>query len=370
MNTAGTATILEYQNLPEMESTIPFQIGNRLIGHNYRPFIIAEMSGNHNQSLEHALDIVEAAARSGADALKLQTYTPETITLDIRRGDFVIDDETSLWKGNTLFELYFKAHTPWEWHQSIFERARDLGMLCFSTPFDETAVDFLENLNVPAYKIASFEIVHLPLVQRVAATGKPIILSTGMASVAEIDDAIRAIRDISSSPFALLKCTSSYPASIENSNISTISHMRSLFKCEVGLSDHTEGIGAAIASVACGGSIIEKHITLRREDGGVDSVFSIEPEELTILVKEAENAWRAIGDVTYGPSEEELRSMVFRRSVYVSADIKAGEELASDNIRCVRPGMGLSPKYYKNLLGKRVNRDLARGSRVTWDIIN
>jgi N-acetylneuraminate synthase len=267
------------------------KISSISIGKSYRPFIIAEMSGNHNQSLERALEIVEAAAEIGAHALKMQTYTADTITLNVKEGEFFIDEKDSLWKGKSLYELYEEAHTPWEWHKHIMKRAKELGMLCFSTPFDETAVDFLEGLDVPAYKIASFENTHIPLIKKVAATGKPMIISTGMATIAELDETVRIIRDAGCEQFALLKCTSSYPASPENSNVFTIPHMRKLFGCEVGLSDHTMGTGAAVAAVAHGATAIEKHFTLRRADGGVDSAFSLEPEEMKQLVIETERAW-------------------------------------------------------------------------------
>lgn len=345
------------------------QIANRHIGLDAPPFVIAEMSGNHNQSLERALDIVEAAAKAGAHALKLQTYTADTITLDVRDGDFFINDEQSLWKGNSLHDLYKLAHTPWEWHQPIVRRARELGILCFSTPFDESAVDFLETLDVPAYKIASFENVHLPLIRKVAATGKPVIISTGMATLAEIDDAVRAARAAGGRDLILLKCTSTYPATPENSNVRTIPHLRELFGCEVGLSDHTMGVGASVAAVAHGATVIEKHFTLRRADGGVDSSFSLEPDELRALVVETERAWQSLGHVSYGPSEAEKKSLIFRRSIYVARDVKAGDVLTPENMRCVRPGMGLPPKYYDMLLGRRVNKDVKKGTPMSWELI-
>lgn len=276
------------------------KIGGRLIGSGQPPFIIAEMSGNHNQSLDRALDIVEAAAKSGAHALKLQTYTPDTMTLDLDEGEFHIADPGSLWAGTSLYQLYSKAYTPWEWHKPIFDRASELGMIAFSTRFDDTAVDFLESLNMPCYKIASFENNDIPLIRKVAATGKPMIISTGMATVAELDETVRAVREAGCSALVLLKCTSTYPATPENTNLRTIPHLRELFGCEVGLSDHTMGIGAAVASVALGASVIEKHFTLRRADGGVDSTFSMEPDEMATLVIESERAWRAMGTVQYG----------------------------------------------------------------------
>jgi pseudaminic acid synthase len=346
-----------------------FVIGNRPIGTAHAPFVIAEMSGNHNQSLQTALDIVEAAAAAGAHALKLQTYTADTITLDVRGGEFFIADPESLWKGNTLHELYQRAHTPWEWHAPIMARARELGMVCFSTPFDETAVDFLESLDTPAYKIASFENVHLPLIRKVAATGKPLIISTGMASIAEIDEAVTAARGAGCRALVLLKCTSTYPASPTNSNVLTIPHMRALFDCEVGLSDHTGGVGAAVAAVAHGASVVEKHFTLSRAAGGVDSAFSLEPEELRLLVSETQRAWESLGRVTYGPTAAEVKSLVFRRSIYVASDLRAGETLSRENMRCVRPGLGLAPKFFETLLGRRVKQDAPKGTPVTWGLL-
>jgi N-acetylneuraminate synthase len=346
-----------------------FDLSGRRVGLDSPPLVIAEMSGNHNQSLDRALAIVEAAAAAGAHALKLQTYTADTITLDVSVGEFFISDETSLWSGTSLHDLYKKAYTPWEWHAPIMERARDLGLLCFSSPFDESAVDFLESLGVPAYKIASPEIVHLPLIRRAAATGKPLLISTGMATLAEIDDAVRTAREAGSGQLALLKCTSTYPASPEDSNVSTLAHMRSLFGCEVGLSDHTMGLGASVAAVANGATVIEKHFTLSRADGGVDSSFSLEPAELRALVDETDRAWRSLGTVTYGPTEAEKASLVYRRSLYVAADMAAGDVFTAENLRIVRPGLGLPPKFYDVLLGRRVARAAPAGTPVTWDLV-
>lgn len=326
---------------------------NCSIGPANRPFIIAEMSGNHNQSLERALEIVEAAAKSGAHALKIQTYTADTMTLNIKNSDFLISDQESLWKGNSLYQLYQEAYTPWEWHKPIFDRARELGMIPFSTPFDETAVDFLEDLDVQLYKIASFENNDIPLIKKVAATGKPLIISTGMATVAELDETVRAAHESGCRDLILLKCTSTYPATADNTNISTIPHMRELFDVQVGLSDHTIGTGVAVASVALGATVIEKHFTLSRADGGVDSAFSMEPDEMAELVVETERAWQAIGNITYGPTEKEKASLKFRRSIYVVKDIEVGELFTRDNIKVIRPGYGLAPKYYDQLLGKR-----------------
>lgn len=344
-------------------------IGNLEIGIAHKPFVIAEMSGNHNQSLARALEIVEAAAKSGADALKLQTYTADTMTLDIDEGEFFINDPNSLWHGNSLHSLYQRAHTPWEWHKPIMDRANKLGLVCFSTPFDETAVDFLETLDVPCYKIASFENTDIPLIKRVSATGKPVIISTGMATIAELDETVRAARVAGCADLILLKCTSNYPASPENSNLRTIPHLRELFDCEVGLSDHTLGIGAAIAAVALGSTVIEKHFTLSRADGGVDSAFSLEPDEMASLVVETERAWQALGQVRYGPTEAEKDSLVFRRSLYITADMKTGDLLTKDNLRAIRPGYGLPPKYLEILIGKGVNRDVRTGTPMRWDVV-
>jgi N-acetylneuraminate synthase len=338
------------------------------ISSQHSPFIVAEMSGNHNQSLERALEIVEATAKTGAHALKLQTYTADTMTLDIKQGEFFIDDPKSLWQGKSLHDLYKQAYTPWEWHQPIFDRCRQLGIVCFSTPFDATAVDFLESLNVPCYKIASFENTDLPLIRKVASTGKPMIISTGMATVAELDETVRTAREAGCQDLILLKCTSTYPATPENSNILTIPHLRELFDVQVGLSDHTIGVGVAVASVALGATVIEKHFTLRRADGGVDSAFSMEPEEMAQLVVESKRAWQGLGTVQYGPVDAEKGSLVFRRSLYVAKDMKAGDIFTPENLRAVRPGLGLPPKYYEVLLGKTIGQNVKAGTPVTWEL--
>lgn len=345
------------------------RLGHCEIGVHASPFIIAEMSGNHNQSLDRALAMVEAAACAGAHAIKLQTYTADTLTLDLGEREFFIRDETSPWSGKSLHELYKVAYTPWEWHAPIMQKAQELGMLCFSTPFDESAVDFLENLYVPAYKIASFENVHLPLIRKVAATGKPMLISTGMATIAEIDDAVRAAREGGCEDIVLLKCTSTYPASPDNSNVRTIPVMREIFRCEVGLSDHTMGVGASVAAVALGATVIEKHFTLRRADGGVDSSFSLEPEELHMLVVETERAWRALGDIQFAPSASEQASIQFRRSLYVVQDVKAGSRLTRENLRAIRPGLGISPKYFDMVLGRVVSCDVPRGTALSWEML-
>jgi N-acetylneuraminate synthase len=352
-----------------MSAQPPICIAHRLIGRDQPPFIIAEMSGNHNQSLERALQILEAAARSGAHALKLQTYTADTMTLDLNEREFRISDPKSLWTGRSLYDLYGEAHTPWEWHKPIFARARELGIIPFSTPFDDTAVDFLESLEAPAYKIASFENTDLPLIRRVAATGKPMIISTGMATIAQLDDTVRCARAAGCKDLILLKCTSTYPATAENSNLLTIPHLRDLFDCEVGLSDHTMGVGVSIASVALGATVIEKHFTLNRADGGVDSAFSMEPLEMAELVTETERASQALGQISYGVLEVEQSSLQFRRSLYVVKDLKVGDVLTKENLRAIRPGLGLPPKYLEQVVGLIVKQDVCRGTALTWGLI-
>jgi N-acetylneuraminate synthase len=351
----------------------PIRIGERLIGPEQPPFVIAEMSGNHNQSLENALAIVDAAAEAGADALKIQTYTADTMTLDLSEGEFFIADPDSLWKGSSLYSLYQQAHTPWEWHEPIFRRCRERGLIGFTAPFDATAVDFLEampaEIRVPVYKIASFEIVDLPLIAKVAATGKPMIMSTGMASREEIDDAVTTARQAGCQDIILLKCTSSYPADPLDSHLRTIPYLQQEFGVQVGLSDHTLGIGAAIAATALGATVIEKHVTLRRADGGVDSAFSLEPLELAALVRETRTAQRALGAVHLGPSENERDMLRFRRSLYVCEDVAAGESFTAKNLRAIRPGLGLSPKFYGQLLGKAASRAIRRGTPMSWDLV-
>ncbi|MFJ7970433.1 pseudaminic acid synthase [Psychrobacillus sp. NPDC096389] len=344
----------------------PITVENIKIGPNEQPFIIAEMSGNHNHSLERAIEIVEAAAKAGAHALKIQTYTADTMTLNIENPEFKINDQNSLWDGQNLYQLYQQAYTPWEWHKSIFDRARELGIIAFSTPFDDTAVDFLEKLDVPLYKIASFENTDLPLIKKVASTGKPMIVSTGMATISELDELVRTAREGGCRELILLKCTSTYPATPENTNISTIPHMSELFDVQVGLSDHTMGTGVSVAAVALGATVIEKHFTLSRKDGGIDAAFSLEPTEMQSLVEETRRAWQALGKVTYGPTEKEKASLKFRRSIYVSKDIKAGEKFTSDNIKIIRPGFGLEPKYYELVVGGKSKRDLKVGEPLVF----
>ena len=346
-----------------------FRIGDRQIGVDQPPLVIAEMSGNHNQSLERAFQIVDAAAAAGAHALKLQTYTADTITLNVRGGDFEIRDQNSLWAGQNLHDLYATAHTPWEWHGPIMKRAQQHGMLCFSSPFDESAVDFLEGLEVPAYKIASFENNHIPLIRKAASTGKPLIISTGMASLAELERAVMTARESGCKNIALLKCTSTYPASPLGTNIKTIPHLRELFNCEAGLSDHTMGFGVAVGAIALGATIIEKHFTISRAEGGVDSKFSLEPGEFRTLCTEIDNAWKSLGSVVYGATKQEQMSLAFRRSIYVSESLKAGEILTEKNLRIVRPGNGLPPHMLEHILGRACSRDIEMGTPMSLDLI-
>lgn len=342
------------------------KIAHHTIGLNHSPFIIAEMSGNHNQSLERALEIVDAAALAGAHAIKLQTYTADTITM---KGAYTIHDENSLWNGKELHELYQQAYTPWDWHQPIFDRAKEKGLIAFSSPFDETAVDFLETLDVPAYKIASFENTHLPLIRKVTQTGKPIIISTGLSSISDIDETVRLLRKEGCENFILLKCTSTYPATPENTNINTIPHLSNLYNCLVGLSDHTMGIGVSVAAVALGARVIEKHFTLRRADGGVDSAFSLEPEELKALVEETKNAFLSLGEISYGVQQTEEKSKFFKRSIYVSKDIAVGDVFTNDNLKIIRPGDGLAPKFIDVVIGKKAKVSIKAGTPLNWDIL-
>lgn len=344
------------------------KLGKFTIGLNHPPFIIAEMSGNHNQSIERAFAIIDAAANSGASALKIQTYTPDTMTIDIAEGEFFINDPKSLWKGKSLYQLYGEAMTPWDWHKAIKERCESCGMAFFSTPFDSSAVDFLEELNVDFYKIASFENTDIPLIKKVAATGKPIIISTGMANVSEIAEMIETAKNAGCKDLILLKCTSAYPAIPEDANLMTIPNMRETFGVEVGLSDHTMGVGVAIASVALGATVIEKHFTLDRSEGGVDSAFSMEPHEMKMLVEESIKAWKSLGRVSYERGETETKSLVFRRSLYITENLKAGDVLNEKNLRAIRPGSGLPPKYIDNLLGKKVKKDIKKGTPASWDL--
>lgn len=347
-----------------------FNVERHIIGHGHKPFVIAEMSANHNQSFERAMQIVEAAAQAGVHALKLQTYTADTLTIDERDNEFFISDESSLWYGKSLYELYQSAYTPWEWHEAIFKRCNELGLIAFSTPFDVSAVDFLETLNAPLYKIASFDIINHDLIKAVAKTGKPVIMSTGLANLSEISEAVQTAQEAGCNNLVLLKCTSTYPASPSDSNILTIPSMHSIFKCPIGLSDHTLGIGAAIASVALGACVIEKHFTLSRADGGVDSAFSLEPDEMAQLVYESTRAFDSLGKITYHPTENEMASKRYRRSLYVVQDLKPGDKLTEENIRAIRPGLGLPPKYFSSLLGKKITKEIKRGTPLSWQLID
>ncbi len=344
-------------------------IAGRKIGAGHPPFVIAEMSGNHNGSLDRALEIAEAACDCGVDALKLQTYTADTLTLDLNTNEFFISDPSSLWKGKSMHELYREAYTPWDWHRPIMDFCRKKGVICFSTPFDFSAVDFLEELSVPAYKIASPENIDIPLIQKVSKCGKPLIISTGMASAAELEESVSAARRAGASEIALLKCTSSYPAKPEQFNLSTIPDIISRFGVVAGLSDHSMGDACAIASVPLGASIIEKHFTLRRADGGPDSAFSMEPLEMKRLVENVKNAWIALGSVNYGAVGDEKKSMIGRRSLYVSKDIEKGETFTAENIRSIRPGLGLPPKFYYQIIGRTAAKPLSKGTALVWDMI-
>lgn len=342
------------------------RVKDKIIGESYPPFIVAEMSGNHNQSLERAKQIIFEASKAGAHAIKLQTYTPDTMTI---KGAFKITDQDSLWYGKELYELYKEAYTPWEWHKPLFDYARELGLIPFSTPFDESSVDFLEDMDVDIYKIASFENTDWPLLQKVAATGKPVIMSTGASNISDIDESVRILKSNGCKDLVLLKCTSTYPASPETTNLMTIPYLKELFKCHVGLSDHTLGIGTSLASIAFGSKVIEKHFTIRRADGGVDSTFSIEPEELKNLVKETENAFYSIGNIELGINESEKKSVLFKRSIYVVEDINPGDDFSLTNLRIIRPGLGLPPKYFSQILGKKSASKIKAGTPLTWDIL-
>jgi N-acetylneuraminate synthase len=337
------------------------KIANYNIGRDHAPFIIAEMSGNHNQSIDRAIKIIEVAAQCGAHALKLQTYTADTITIDQRGGLFDIKDETSLWKNRNLYQLYEEAHTPWAWHESLYKCAADNNILIFSTPFDDTAVDFLENLNTPAHKIASFENNHHPLLKKVAKTGKPVIMSTGASSLSDLAESVEVLKQAGCNELVLLKCTSNYPSTPENSNLNTIPHLRSLFNCEVGLSDHTMGVGVPCAAVTLGATVVEKHFCLSRAEGGVDSAFSLEPDELKSLVVETERAWQSLGLVQYSVQDSEKKSLIFKRSIYAVEDIMEGEIFTNKNIRIIRPGDGLHPRFYELLLGTIAKRNYLKG---------
>lgn len=344
-------------------------IQGRSIGGDSPPFVVAEMSGNHNGSLARALAIVQAAAAAGAHAVKVQTYTPDTMTLDLDEREFHIADPNSPWSDSSLYGLYARAHMPWEWHRPIFDRAREAGLVAFSTPFDASAVDALEALDVPCYKIASFENTDLPLIRRVASTGKPLLLSTGMATIEELEASVGAAREAGCRELVLLKCTSTYPAAPDDMNLLTLADLRARFDCEVGLSDHTIGIGVALAAVALGATVVEKHLTLDRADGGVDSSFSMEPAEMAQLVTEAERAWRARGGIRYGTTVSEEPSLQFRRSLYVVKDVRAGDRLTPEHVRAIRPGLGLPPTFIDEVVGRRAAVDIARGTPLAWALL-
>lgn len=338
------------------------KIRSRIISSKKTPFIIAELSGNHNGQLSNALKLVDLAAKSGVDAIKLQTYTPETITLNSNKKDFLIKDKKNPWKKNrNLFELYKKAHTPWSWHKKIFDRAKKKKLIYFSSPFDETAVDFLEKLNVPAYKIASFENTHFPLLKKVAQTGKPVIMSTGLSTLKELKDSINYLKKNGCKKLALLKCTSAYPASPKDLNLKTINELKKVFKCEVGFSDHSLGIGAAVTAVALGATIIEKHFTLKKNIG-VDGLFSSEVNEMKMLKKECDLSWRSLGKVFYGPTKNEIIFKKSRRSIYASMDIKKGEKFTLKNIKVIRPSNGMHPKNFEKILGKKSTKFISFGT--------
>jgi pseudaminic acid synthase len=346
----------------------PFKIGSNFIGSGHPCYVVAEISANHNQDFGRALQIIEAARAAGANAIKLQTYTADTLTIDSSAEWFQIRGD-SLWAGKTLHELYGEAYTPWAWHADLFRAAKEQGLDCFSSPFDFSAVDFLESLDSPAYKVASFEIVDIPLLEYIGKTRKPVIVSTGMATLEEIGEAVTTLRNAGSSDIALLKCTSAYPAPPEAMNLRTIAHLRDTFKVVTGLSDHTLGSCVAVAAVALGASIIEKHFTLNRSDGGPDAAFSMEPHEFAKMVEDIRTVERALGEVSYSRTDEEKKNVSFRRSLFVVENIKAGDVLTTSNIRSIRPGNGLLPRHLKDVLGKRAKKDLARGTPLSWDVI-
>ena len=343
------------------------QIAGRPIGAGHDPYVICELSGNHNGSLDRALEMVDAAAATGCDAIKIQTYTADTITMDVDRPEFRITG--GLWDGRSLYELYQEAQTPYEWHAAIFARAAERGVTLFSSPFDETAVDLLDGLGAPAFKIASFEAVDLPLIRYAAAKGKPLIISTGMANLAEIEAARDAALEAGAAGVVLLHCVSSYPAVMEDANVRNIADMAGRFGCPIGLSDHTHGTAASVAAIAMGASVIEKHFTLARADGGPDAAFSLEPAEFTALVRDCKDAWKALGRVHYDVLGSERGSLQFRRSLYVAADVKAGETLSRANVRSIRPGAGLPPADLEKVLGRPAARDLTRGEPLAWDMV-
>lgn len=344
------------------------KIGNRLIGEGEPCFIVAELSANHNQDLDRAKKIIKAAKLAGADAVKLQTYKPQTLTIDCDREWFQVPS-ASIWAGKTLYQLYGEAYTPWEWHVELFKAAHEEGLVCFSTPFDETAIALLEELDNPIYKVASFEVIDLPLLKKIGQTKKPVIMSTGMASLNEIEEAVKTLREAGAGPIALLKCTSAYPASPESMNLKTIAHLRESFNVMAGLSDHTLGSSVAVAAVSLGATIIEKHFILSRSDGGPDSSFSMEPEEFSKMVADIRQVEKALGSVSYERSPEEQKNVCFRRSLFIIEDVKAGDVFTEQNVRSIRPGHGLSPRYWDMILGKKATKDVVRGTPLDWDLV-
>lgn len=352
---------------PASENKTAFMLAGREIGPSQPPYIVAEMSGNHNGNLEHAMRIMEAAARAGADAVKLQTYTADTLTIDHDGPDFQINDGP--WQGYNLYKLYEWAHTPWEWHEALFNKGRELGITVFSSPFDATAVDFLESLQCPAYKIASFEAVDIALIKKAAATGKPLIISTGLANKDEIQEAEASARSNGCHQLILMHCTSAYPAAVSDSDLRMIPELAEHFDVITGLSDHTPGIEVALGSVALGAAIIEKHVTLDRSEGGPDAAFSLEPQELADLCRGTRAVWEALGTVDYTRKPAEVASLVFRRSLYVVADMKEGDVFTEQNLRSIRPGHGLAPKYLPDILGTQATCDISRGTALDWSMV-
>lgn len=350
-----------------MTASPEIEIAGRRIGPAHEPFVICELSGNHNGSLDRALTMIDAAAATGCDAIKIQTYTADTITMDVDRPEFRIHG--GLWDGRSLYELYQEAQTPFEWHAALFERARKLGVILFSSPFDETAVDLLAGLDAPAFKIASFEAVDLPLIRYTAAKGKPLIISTGMANLAEMEVAKAAALEAGAPGVVMLHCVSSYPAVLEDANVRTVPDMATRLECPVGLSDHTMGSAASVAAIALGACVIEKHFTLARSDGGPDAAFSLEPAEFAALTRDCKDAWKALGRAHYDVLGSERANLQFRRSLYVAADVKAGEPITRANVRSIRPGNGLAPALMDEVLGRRAARDLARGEPLAWDML-
>lgn len=343
------------------------KIGGKFIGPGCPPYVVAEMSANHGQSLEVALNIVKAAAEAGVDAIKVQTYLPSSLTMDVKTDDFKIDSKNSLWGGKYLYDLYDEAHMPWEWHKPIFDYAKSLGLNAFSTPFDVASVDFLEEVGAPCYKVASFENNDLELIEYIAKTGKPVFVSTGMATLADIELLVEVLKEFGNGQFVLLKCTSSYPSDARFANLNTIPNMMSTFGCLVGLSDHTKGTAVGVAATALGAVLIEKHFTLRRSDGGPDAEFSMEPDEMKALVEETKLAWRALGQIQYGVNAEESGSVKFKRSLYFCKDLGVGDIITMDNVRVIRPGFGLAPINLETILGLELKKPVRRGAPVTWE---